>query len=802
MLRISNLLAGVATMALGSTAVVAQESAPDPEQQTASVDIIVTAQRRTERLIDVPLSVAVTTGEELERLNLNSAADLQFTTPGLSLGDSNTPRGAGFRVRGVGTTVFADGIEQSVGTVVDGVPMARAGQGLSDLADLERIEVLRGPQGLLFGRNASAGLINIITRRPTRDLSIIANASYASDDEIRLGASIAGPLADDSLRARLTGYLNRRDGTIRNITTGKLYNDRNEYGLRGQLLFEPSNTIEVVLRGDWSKRDNDANIWSVRQFATRATDPRPSVALLSSITGPITSGPRAREVNNGGIIVNEVESYGGSAEINMQLGEYTITSLSAYREWSQADNNDADLSPLNVLDRNFGGNDVEQKSQELRLTSPSGNTVEFVAGLFYFDTSNRGNFSQVGRFSIGLARALPTNLTLAPGLVLPAGQLFGRDVNTDIDVTDYAAFGQATLNLTDALSFTAGGRVTNTKVSLDYARTGTPGSNAFNFVLGAAFAPLAFKAKTEDTNFSWRLGAKYDLSEDANIYASVARGYKGPGFNNLLDIVVPTGTTPQAFTKVEPEIPTAFEIGFKGALLDRTLTVSFAAFLSDFKDFQAQIVEFQPGSSIGSFAIRNAGKLRTKGFEIELNATPTDGLTFGVGLAYTDAKFKNFAGASCPRLGALVTVVGAPCGPRVVGSANSTSFDAAGLRAPNSPEWTGNVEGRYEFGLTSVNDLRAFVQGNYYLRSDTVFGLYPRNIRNQTEQDGYGILNASLGVIGSDGKYTLSVFARNLFDTNYVTGIADLPFDGAGGLLQFVTPEADRTIGAAVNLRF
>jgi len=797
-------LASVAIAAIAAPAnAQTTPSSSNADEVSTTDDIVVTAQRRAERLIDVPVSVAVTTGEDLERLNLNSAADLQLVTPGLTLGDANTPRGAGFRVRGVGTTVFADGIEQSVGTVVDGVPLARAGQGLADLADIERIEVLRGPQGLLFGRNASAGLINIVTRRPTEQFSLVANGSYGTDNEFRLGASIAGPINGDNILGRLTGYLSKRDGTIRNITTGRLFNDRNEYGVRGQLLFKPSDDIEVILRGDYSDRENDANIWSVRRFATRDSDPRPAVPLLSTVTGPIASGPKAREVNNNGEIFNRVESYGGSGEVNLSLGDYTLTSVTAYRKWKQADNNDADISPINILDRNFGGNNVSQLSQELRLTSPSNQPVEFVAGLFYFDTTNDGQFSQVGRFSIGLAQAAAAgvNLTLAPGLVLPANQLFGRDVSTAIDVTDYAAFSQATVNVSDAFKLIAGGRITRTKVSLDFMRVGTPGANAFNFLLGGAFAPLTFKNEITDTNFSWRLGAQYDLGPDANVYASVARGYKGPGVNNLLDVVVPAGTTPQAFTAVAPEIPTAYEIGIKGNLLDRRVTVSASLFLSDFKNFQAQIVEFAPGASIGSFAIRNAGQLRTKGFELEVDTRPTPGLNIGFAIAYTNARFTSFASASCPRLGALVTTVGAPCGPAIAGGANRTSFDAAGLRAPNSPEWTGNVDARYEFGV-GEGGLKAFVQANYYFRSDTIFGLYPRNIVNPTEQDGYGTLNTSLGMIGGDGRSTVSVFARNLLDKYYVSGIADLPFDGAGGLLQFVTPESQRTIGVAASVRF
>lgn len=782
-------------------------TAPQGQTDSADVaapaadDIVVTAQRRTERLLDVPVSIVATSGDRLERLNLNAATDLQFVTPGLTLGDSNTPRGQGLRIRGIGTNVFADGIEQSVGTVVDGVPLARAGQGLADLVDIERVEVLRGPQGLLFGRNASAGLINIVTRRPTEQLSFIGNATYGSDNEIDLSAGLSGPIVADRVLARVSGYLNRRDGFVTNRFNGNDLNNRNEYGFRGTLEIRATDNLEILLRGDYSKRDNDCCIWTVRQFATAATDPRPGTLFLSDFTGPLATGPEAREINGNGEYVSRVKSRGVSGEVNLKLGDYTLTSLTAYRRWNQADNNDADISPSNVLDRNYGANDLSQFSQELRLSSPAKQPIEFVAGLFYFDSSNKGNFQQIGRFALSLARLqnLGISLPLAPGVTLAPNQLFGRDVATTIDVKDYAAFGQATLHVTPALSLIAGGRVTRTEVGIDFARTGTPGANAFNFVLGAAFAPLAFSASTTDTNFSWRVGAQYALGPNANIYASVARGYKGPGYNNLLDIVVPAGATAQDFTKVRPEVPTAYEIGYKASLLDRRLTVTVALFQTDFKDFQAQIVEFQPGSSIGSFAIRNAGKLRTRGMELEFAARPSDRLSVGMGFSYNDAKFRSFTGASCPRLGALVTTVGAPCGPVVAGGANATSFDASGQSVTNAPKFSGNVDARYEAPIGG--SVTGFVQANYYWRSDTTFGLYPVNIPNPTVQDGYGILNGSIGVdIGK--KATIAVFAKNLLDQNFVTSIADLPFDAAGGLLQFVTRDAERTIGVKANLRF
>ena len=809
--------AAAAVIWLGGAPALAQDltpSTPPPagEQQSASTepqtdddaptqgDIIVTAQKRAERLLDVPVSVAATTGEQLTRLNLANARDLQFVTPGLGLGDANTPRGAGLRVRGIGTTVFADGIEQSVGTVVDGVPLARAGQGLTDLVDIERVEVLRGPQGMLFGRNASAGLINIITRRPTEEFSFIGNASYGTDNEVRAGASIAGPIVADRLLARVTGYINRRDGFVRNLTDDRLFNGVKEYGVRGKLELRATDTLNVLLSGDWSKRDQPSGVWTVRSFGTAAEN-SPGTALLRNIVDPrvvAAAGPANRTTAIGGPVFNRGESYGGALEANLELGDYTLTSITGYREWRQSDGVDSDSSALRVLDINNGSNRLNQTSQELRLTSPTTGIFDFVVGLFYYDSKNVNQSNQVGRFSVALgqAQAAGINVPLAPGLVLPAAANFGRTVDTTIRVRDYAAFGQGTLNISDNLDVFAGGRLTRTKVSMEYSRIGTPGNSAFNFVLGAQFAPLAFTTSTSDTDFSWRVGAQYRFNRNANIYATVSRGYKGPGFNNLLDLSIPTGANPSDFTRVNPEIPTSYEFGFKGSFLDRRADISLAVFRTDFRDFQAQVVETPPGQAIGSFAIRNAGKLRSQGFELELNLRPIDRLNVGLGVSYNDAKYLSFTCASRPR--------GVPLAPNPactsVAAGVLTTFDASGLEVPNAPRWTISQNLRYEQPLTAR--VRGFVQTNSYLRDRTSFILAPAGSGDRAIQPSYVLVNGSLGVELDDGRLSLSVFARNLFDTNFVTSIFDLPIDAAGGYGQFVTFEAKRTVGIAASARF
>ncbi len=679
---------------------------------------------------------------------------------------------------------------------------------MAELVDIERVEVLRGPQGMLFGRNASAGLINIITKMPTERLSVIGTASYASQDEIKLGASLSGALIEDVVSARVTGFLNRRDGFVTNLVTGNQLNNQNEYGVRGVLDVTPASGVQVILRGDFAKRDTRCCIWTARSFASADRNP-PGTALLANFVDPrvrAAQGPKNLIVAQNGDPFNEGESYGVSGEVNIELGEYTLTSLTGYRRWSQLDGLDSDQSTLDVLDVNFGSNELRQVTQELRITSPSSRPVEFVAGLFFFDATNDNFSRQQGRFAVSLAAAQAGGVPvpLAPGLTLPAAQDFGRDVNTRIGTRDYAAFGQATINISDRLRAIVGGRFTRTRVYLDYARVGTPGANAFNFVLGSAFGNIDLpRVTTENDNLSFRLGLQYDLNPDANVFATVSRGYKGPGLFNGLDVVLPPGisaTDPdqlRTYLAVRPEIPTSYEIGYKASFWNRRASLSVTAYWTDFKDFQAQVVETPPGQTIGAFAVRNAGKLRSRGFEAEFNIAPTRGLNVGIGFSYNDATFVSFQCAARQR--GVPPAANPAC--TTIGTGVLSTFDASGLPATNAPRITANIDTRYETSL-GQSGLQGFVQGNVYYRDKVTFGLVPPGTFNPYVQPDFAIVNGSIGVIAGEGKYTISAFVKNLFDQNYVTSIFDLPLDANGGLGQFVTRDAQRTIGASVQVRF
>jgi iron complex outermembrane recepter protein len=765
-------------------------------------------------LQDVPVSVAVASGETLSKLNLTEATDLQFLAPGLGLGDSNTPRGAGFRIRGIGTQIFAEGVEQSVGTVIDGVPLARAGQGLADLVDIERIEVLRGPQGMLFGRNASAGVINIVTKLPDLErVRVDGRASYASGDDLQMGGSASVPISNGVAALRLTGFYNQRDGFVTNVLSGEKLNARKEYGLRGSLLLEPSDGLQVILRGDWSKRSNRANAWTIRSLS-------PASPILPFVDPRVVAdfGPRNDSVSIApGSIFNRVKGWGISGEINYEMGDYTLTSITGYRDWSQFDNNDADQTPLNVLDRNDGGNKLNQFSQELRITSPRDQLVSFVAGLFYYQSDNDSANSRTGKYVVPFAAAGAFGVPIpfsALGVIIPGdpvaiapGDLSGNSYNASTDVRDLAAFGQATINVSDTFKIIAGARYTDTKVNASYNRFFTAGTApVFNSILtgfiGPSFGPLAYDLKTSDGNLSWRAGLQYQPNRDLNAFATVSRGYKGPGFSNLIDFVIPTGQTALQAALIRPEIPTNYEVGVKGNALDRALDFSLTFFLTDFKDFQAQVFEVPAGGlTPGGFVLRNAGKLRTKGFEAELNLRPAKGFNIGFGVAYADTKYKDFQGASCPRVTQTTSAAnnGTNCG-LISPGVFAPAFDASGRAAANAPKWTLSVNSGYEHDLGG--GLGMFIQGNALLRSDNSFNTLPANFPNPYVQDGYVVVNGTIGLTAGDGKYGLSVFVKNLFDKNFVNQIFDLPFGGVGDYGQFVTRDARRTVGVQARVSF
>jgi iron complex outermembrane recepter protein len=728
-------------------ALAASISVPAGAQDTASgrliEEIIVTAQKREERLQDVPISISVVSADTLDAFKLNEATDIQNLVPGVSLTNGAGPRSFGFFIRGIGTTSFSsESIEGSSAYVLDGVVMGQAGASLADLPDVERVEVLRGPQGTLFGKNASAGVISLTTLRPTAEWTARGSASWAKpDDERKVSGLISGPISDTA-RFLVSARLNQRDGYVNNIVDGRKLNDRDDYGARAKLELTPTDKLSVMFIGDYWKRDAECCIWTIRR--TSAT---PSVIPeQQQIAAGIQFSDTNQAQNINGPVLSDTKSYGASAQVDYEFGGgYTLTSISAWRRWDTIDGLDSDNSPNNLLDVNFADFRQRQWTQELRVASPTGGKVDYVAGLFYFDSHVQSESTQI--------------FATVP---LP---FFRRMVNNDATTQNMAVFGQANFHVTDKLTLIAGGRLLREEATADKVRR--------DIVLNLTDSASASKS---DDDVVWRGGLQYRFNDDVMAFATAARGYKGGGFDTNIGI----STLPN----VEPEKPTSFELGMRTTLFDKRLTANFTAFKTNVDDYQTSARD--PEQAI--FYIRNA-EADTQGVEFDLVARPLTEHDFTLGLsgAYVDAQWGDFRNAACYQ-------GQTPAQGCVGGVQNLTD-----KQLPFAPEWTFN--GFTSYSMPVAGDAYRLGMNLSASYRDTAFLQFPNS--PFTIQSGYALVNAALSFGASDGSWQMSLYGKNLADKEYVLLMFPTPFGTApGNISHFVPYEARRVVGLSLDVSF
>lgn len=715
--------------------------AQDPESSEL-MEIVVTAQKRAENLQDVPLSVVVVPAETLNAFKLNEVTDLQRLVPGLTLTNAAGPRSFGFFVRGIGTSSFSsESIEGSTAYVLDGVVLGQSGASLTDLPDVEHVEVLRGPQGTLFGKNASAGVINVTTERPSDTFEARVSASWANpDDDRRISAVVTGPLGDKA-RGLISARINKRDGYVTNVFDGRKLNDRNDWGVRGKLEFDPIDSLRITLIGDYWNRDAACCVWTLQRVGSP-----PSAVELSQIGAGIVPGPDNLEQNINGDVFSKAESYGFSAQADYELGrDFTLTSITAWRRFITHDGLDSDSTPMNLLDVNYADFKQRQFTQELRLTSPKGGFVDYVLGAFYF----KGN---VRSASIQLFPSVP--VPFASKLVL-----------NDAQTTNLAAFGQANFNFTPALRGIVGARALHEKAEAAKDRLDP------RFGLTST----ASDSKT-DTAVVWRFGLQYDLTDDAMAFVTVTRGYKGGGFDT--NITLPT------LPDIGPETPTSYEAGLRTAWPGQRLIFNVTAFHTEVEGYQASARDPGPPPFTRIFN----GEAKTKGFEAEATWRPLPDAdwTLMAAAAYVDARWGDFANGPC----FTGQTVAQGC---VGGSQNLTK-----ARLPLTPEWTGNVASHYETEVGSGLKMSFDLGASFRSKALMAFPNDPSTI-----QKGYTLWNAAVGLGSPDGNWKVSVFGKNLTDERYTIVNFSTPFGAAANSYsQFIPAEAQRTVGVSLDLAY
>ncbi|HEX7873006.1 MAG TPA: TonB-dependent receptor [Sphingobium sp.] len=761
------LLAGTALpLSLGAVATAhAQTPSTAPEQASADAqpapsdggDIVVTARFRNESLQNVPIAISVVSGSTAASRNLNNIQDIAATVPTLDFRNGASNKDRNIFIRGVGTITTSPGVESSVSTVVDGVVLVRPGQATLDLMDLERLEVLRGPQGTLFGKNASAGVINIVSKAPTETQTGAIDVGYYEGNEYRARALLSGPI-NDKVGYSISGLYGKFEGNVRNLGTNNWVNGYERWGVRGKLQAKPTEDLTITLAGDYTyNKDTTPN--GVYSNTTRynynagsgsfVSTASPALAAILGQEG-VTAGANNKTVNTTFNSQVSDDNYGGSLTLEWRPGDYTVTSITAYREWKNHQTPDWDQRAI-LSDAFPQGNDdgyvkFNQFSQELRLASPQGSLIDYVVGAYYLKADTDERYQR--------------NVILSSGGV----------ATTNVGVANYgtraenlALFGEANLHASDTLTFLLGGRLIYDKLSYYHSRNSvlpsetTPGAGVTAIRASSAYAT----GNTDRVDWSGRVGAQYKIVPQATLYATYSRGYKGPAYNVFFNM--------QAFDQaaLAPETSNSYEVGLKGSALNGKVTGGIAAYWTDYSGYQANFNDTFNGAPVTRLV--NAGTVRTRGIELDLTARPTDRVSFNFAGVYSNARIKNFI---CPT--------------------NATSnCKVDGQPLPFAPDWKLSGGGAYKIPVGDTLGIE--LQSDWTFRSKTIFSL---DQNPGAVQPSYGIWNASIALI-SDSKWEIRGLVKNILDTHY----SNLVGNGTtAGLVRFVPRDNDRYFG--VNARY
>lgn len=835
------LYAGVAATSLACSSAAfaqvdeAQPATDRPAEDTAAQqgnDIVVTASKREQTLQEVPIAVSVTSAAAIERAQVRDLIDLQTLVPSLRVGQLQSSANTNFIIRGLGNGANNAGIEPAVGVFIDGVYRSRSAAQIGDLPDVQRVEVLRGPQSTLFGKNASAGIISIVTREPQFELGGSAELSYGNFNAVVARANVTGPLSD-TIAVSLGGNFNRRDGYVKDVVLGTDQNERNRWGVRGSLLFVPSDAVKIRLIADYDKIDENC------------------CAVVNVVDGPTGNAVRAlggRIISNQPLALtsalnfdssNKIENYGFSGQLNYELGVIDFTAIAAYRAVRSATNQDSDFTSADLIGFNGANQSIDTYTFEGRVATNWDGPLNILVGGFYFnedidiassltfgkDFRNYANLLSGGGYIAN--EAVLRALNGIPASVPAFGSRgLGRFENYDYSNTAYSLFGQLDFEITNGLVLTLGGNytddskqaasnnsTTDTFSTIDLVRTGvnagvpaTLATNpSFNPFLG--FRPLQFlpgflnypnaveDGRTDDSKFTYTIRLAYEINDHLNTYATYATGFKASSINLGTDSrPFPRDFIPGSAAASPAPAPSAIRTAL-GAALPNNLTTGtrsaepenarvievglkgqFPGFAFNLALFDQQVKGFQDNIFTGTgFVLGNAPQRSVRGFEIDSTISPTRDLTFTAAVTYLDAKFDSYPGAST----------------FVPGSFSVAPADLTGQRPSNTPEWTIAVGGNYLIQLAETMDL--IVAADYYLTSAVQIATGLPQYRTGTEN-----LSSSI-TLAFDNGLSVSAWGRNLTDDAYITTL--FPSVAQSGSLSGYRNQP-RTYGVSARFKF
>ena len=640
--------------------------APEAEAQTGdpAAEILVTARRRPEDAQNVPASLSVVGGALLDRSYTINTQQLAQLVPALNYSSAN-PRNTAFTIRGLGSSVVAvsqanDGLEPGVGFYVDQVYHARPATAAFDLSDLERVEVLRGPQGTLFGKNSTAGAISITTRAPSFTREASEELSYGSFNFVQAKAAATGPLIGDTLAYRISGVITRRDGVLRNSVTGAKLNDVANQAVRGQLLFRPSETFNLRLIGDFTNFENTCCTQVfyrvVERPATLRTLSRQYLALAAGLHyTPPSFNPYDRVTDIDAPLGVKTNEGGVSAIADWSLGPATLTSVSAWRFWNWDAANDRDYTGIPIQLTQHIPSRQDQYSQELRLASNGDHALSYVAGLYFFRQRVIGRpisiyGAQAAYWLIGpsVTSGTPPVTTPVPANLLDG---YGTDGRTDFRSNSYAAFGEVNWRVLPRLTVTGGLRYTYEAKKGNYDTFVFGGLATANTALVNAKLSIlrgqTYAASVNDGSLTGRANIAWQATDNVMAYASFARGAKSGGIN-MSGLALDSSNNPALNTAVvKPEQNTNYEAGLKTRLFGGRLIFNVDGYYTEVTDFQANVTDTRAAAALRTY-LANIPKVTVKGFEADATANITSDFQLRASAAYVDGKYASYPQGPCP----------------------------------------------------------------------------------------------------------------------------------------------------------
>ena len=785
-------IAFAVALSLASSSLAAQQPARPPGRaatdQAVLGEVVVTARRREENLQSVPAAISVVDGDLLDRSYTVNTQQLALLIPSLYYNSAN-PRNTAYTVRGLGSNTLSisaanDGIEPGVGFYVDQVYHGRPATASFDFTDIERVEVLRGPQGTLFGKNTADGAIHIISRAPTFEPEANGEITFGNYDLLQTKATFSGPLTD-IVAGRISAQLTRRDGVIHNVRSDQAVNSLNNFAIRGQLLFVPAENLKLRLIADVSDLDSDCCTQGYLRVGTsRRVAARQFPALAAGLGyAPASLNVHDRLTDIDADLHINTQDGGISLLADWDLAAGTLTSVSAWRYWDWDVANDRDYTGIPIQSVQRIPSRQDQYSQELRFASSSAGPLNYVGGLYFFTQQINGKPTSIYGAQAAYWLLNPASFTVPIPRNLLDG--YGQFGDSHFRMTSHAAFGEANYRFTDRLTGTLGLRYTYEDKDGTYATTvsgglslvGLPAATItqLNNAKLSIFRPQNYSASDNGGSVSGRTNLAYQVTDSLLTYASFAHGYKSGGLN-MSGLPLDAANQPTLATAViKDEKNSTFELGLKATLLDGRATLNLAAFHTMVKDYQSNIVSNLETAALRSYPA-NIPEVKVKGMEMDLAALLFTGFTLRASSAYALGENSDYAAGPCPL---------------EVQTAATVACNLTGKRIPGLSRWVGSLGFDYLAPAGSGNFVtHADWTGRSRYNSDASLSQY-------TWIGGYGVVNASIGYRFRDG-WQIDVFARNLLDKDYITA---LTIQTGNSGLTLGQPSDPRIIGLSIRAK-